>query len=381
MSLNTLAKLTKKQKEELLKGVIEIEAKAMNSAALGVVDAMLKLYPNVTFAELKQMLPDEINPGYDKFGNPNDQGKKYDSLFKPTGERLYGVIQPGSIREESEKRNLVISKSHFVGEGQTFKTADGVEVLVSYKWESKDAITGVSDIESLIKHVEQYGVRVVSYESTKPFKRGEYALTVINPTLMSVLHNPPKRKMPVGVIITMLLVLLGVFGYLMGKRDKEAADSVSVSPVKETVSAPVAETPELAELNEIKAQIEAGQNTEGKSVSFDEILFEKGSDELLPESQNYLNEVLKVMTEVPSVKMLIVGHTSSEGSESYNKELSSKRALAVSNYLRANGIDSLRLAIEGRGASQAVAANDNEEGRRLNRRIEFVVTDDGIKNQ
>lgn len=377
MAIKTLEKLTEAQRKELKKGVVEVEAKTMNATALGVVDALLKIYPQSTFAELKEMLPDEINPGFDKFGNANENGKKYDSLFKPNGERLYGVIQPGSIREESEKRNLILSKSHFVGEGQTFKTSDGVEVLVAYKWESKDAVTGECDIENLIKHVEQYGVKVVSFESSMPFKKGEYKVDIINPTLLQTIQNPPKKKFPWWIIILLLLLLAGILFYLTNSNEKE--ETVSQDQIVLPVDEPEEEI-NITPLDEIKSQIAAGENTEGKSVSFHEILFEKDSDVLLSESEVYLNEVFQVMTDITALKLLIVGHTSSEGDDNYNLKLSSKRAKAVSAYLQNKGINAERLSTEGKGASAPISSNDTDEGRRLNRRIEFVITDDGVEN-
>ena len=54
--MQTLSKLTIEQKNELKKGVIEVTGKAMNRSALGVVDAIFTLYPNITFSELKEIL-------------------------------------------------------------------------------------------------------------------------------------------------------------------------------------------------------------------------------------------------------------------------------------------------------------------------------------
>jgi len=384
--MKTFNKLTEAQKNELKKGIIEVESKTMNATALGVVDALLKLYPKVTFAELKEMLPDDINPGFDKFGQANENGKKYDSLFKPNGERLYGVIQPGSIREECENRNLILSKSHFTGEEQTFKTSDGIEVLVSYKWESKDAVTGESDIENLIKHVEQYGVKVVSFESAKPFKKGEYSINVINPTLFNEIQNPvvksadptnvPKKKFPWWIVILILLLLSGILFFITNIKEKEE----TIPQEQTTLTNDNEEENRISPLDEIKNQITAGENTEGKSVSFHEILFEKDSDVLLPESEVYLKEVFQVMTDIPALKLRIVGHTSSEGDPNYNLKLSSKRALAVSAYLQNQGVNSDQLTTEGKGADSPLASNDTENGRKLNRRIEFVITDDGVEN-
>jgi len=213
----TFQKLSASQKQAIKKGVIEVESNTMNATALGVVAALLKIYPKLTFAELKEMLPDEINPGFDKFGNAMEGGKKYDSLFKPTGERLYGVIQPGSIREESLKRKLDITKSHFTGEGQTFNTSDGVEVLVSKKWQTKDAITGENDIQNLINHVEQYGVKVASFESQKTFKKGEYSLNVINANLLDVIQRQTDKK-NLWWIFLIVMILVGFLLILISKQ-------------------------------------------------------------------------------------------------------------------------------------------------------------------
>jgi outer membrane protein OmpA-like peptidoglycan-associated protein len=54
--------------------------------------------------------------------------------------------------------------------------------------------------------------------------------------------------------------------------------------------------------------------------------------------------------------------------------------LAVSEYLQNKGIEAERLTTEGKGANSPLASNDSEDGRQLNRRIEFVITDDGIVN-
>ena len=89
--MKLLTKLNTAQKQELKKGVIEVYGKHMNRTALGTVDAILKLYPLITFDELKEMLPDTINPA---------APKNYKSLFKPYTDRLYGVIQSAAIREE-----------------------------------------------------------------------------------------------------------------------------------------------------------------------------------------------------------------------------------------------------------------------------------------
>jgi hypothetical protein len=195
--MQLLGKLTHEQRLELKKGVIEVEGKAMNRTALGVVAAVFKLYPNVTFAELKEMLPDNINPS---------APKNYKSLFKPYTDRMYGVVQSGKIRKECEEQGLDINASHFIAEGETFLTSDGIEVLVAKTWESKDTETGEHDLQNLINHVKQYGINVVSYESKQPFKKGDYHLEVINPRIVEALHQD-KKSFPWWILILMIIII------------------------------------------------------------------------------------------------------------------------------------------------------------------------------
>lgn len=208
MSIRTIEQLTERQKRALKNGVIEITGIAMNRTALGVVDALLKLYPNLTFDELKELLPDSIN---------SSAPKNYKSLFKPYTERLYGVIQPGSIREECESEGLDVQASHFVDSKETFKTSDGIEVLVSRSWESSDTATGENDLQKLIDHVVQYGVRVTKVDKKVAFNKGDYHLEIINRPLLEELQQPKKSKFPWWIVIAVAAVI-GVAIFFFTKK-------------------------------------------------------------------------------------------------------------------------------------------------------------------
>ena len=71
------------------------------------------------------------------------------------------------------------------------------------------------------------------------------------------------------------------------------------------------------------------------------------------------------------LSVIIAGHTDALGSESYNYELSEKRARSVSEYLVRKGISSSRLSTMGYGKSQPVTDNRTPQGRARNRRVEF----------
>jgi outer membrane protein OmpA-like peptidoglycan-associated protein len=368
--IKIIEKLSDSERKALKNGVIEVTGKAMNRTALGVVDAVFTLYPSITFAELKEMLPDSINPS---------APKNYKSLFKPYSDRLYGVVQSGSIRQECETQGLDINASHFISEGETFKTSDGIEVLVSKTWESADTETGENDLQNLINHVVQHGIRVTKVEKNKAFNKGTYNLEVINPVLFKTIQNPVKKKFPWLILILTLIAILALL-LIFYKSGETNTESALIEPENNQEEITGQESMNSTTISEIKSQIDAGVNTEGKSVNFNEILFKKDSDVILPESESYLSEVLGFLNVVPELTLLIVGHTSSEGEESYNHKLSTKRAASVANFLMVNGIEASRLTIDGKGSSQPVASNNDEHGKSLNRRIEFVVTNDGVEN-
>ncbi|MFM2037932.1 MAG: hypothetical protein RL432_871 [Bacteroidota bacterium] len=208
MSIKTIDQLTETQKRALKQGVIEVTGKAMNRTALGVVDALLTLYPSLTFEELKSMLPDSINPS---------APKNYKSLFKPYTERLYGVVQNGNIRKECESEGLDIHASHFVDSNETFRTSDGIEVLVSRSWESADTATGENDLQKLIDHVAKFGVRVTKVEKKVDFNKGDYHLEIINAPLLKELQQPNKTKFPWWVILV-VLAIIGAAAFFLTKK-------------------------------------------------------------------------------------------------------------------------------------------------------------------
>ncbi len=106
------------------------------------------------------------------------------------------------------------------------------------------------------------------------------------------------------------------------------------------------------------------------NVNFD---FNKAS--IRPGSNDILNEVGEILNRYPMLKIEIGGHTDSQGSQSFNQELSEKRAQAVLEYLLENfpEIDRDKFVVKGYGESQPLDSNTTEEGRQLNRRVEFKV--------
>jgi outer membrane protein OmpA-like peptidoglycan-associated protein len=112
--------------------------------------------------------------------------------------------------------------------------------------------------------------------------------------------------------------------------------------------------------------------SEGKWVTHG-ILFDVNSDKIKPESYGTLKEISGVLSEDGALKLMIVGHTDSDGDEAANMDLSKRRASSVKSAIVSEfKIDASRLETDGKGESQPIDKNDNPAGKANNRRVEFI---------
>lgn len=103
------------------------------------------------------------------------------------------------------------------------------------------------------------------------------------------------------------------------------------------------------------------------------ITFATARSDITTDFYPVLDSVELVLEEYNKTLVVVAGHTDSDGSESYNKNLSQLRAHAVSDYLANKGVDSVRLETVGFGESQPIASNSTEEGKQQNRRVEITL--------
>ena len=103
------------------------------------------------------------------------------------------------------------------------------------------------------------------------------------------------------------------------------------------------------------------------------IFFVSDKADLTADSYDELGLLVDLLNTDSLMEIEIIGHTDNTGNEAENKTLSEKRAKAVVNYLLDNGIDKKRLTYSGKGSTVPISTNDTEEGKQLNRRVEFVV--------
>ena len=109
----------------------------------------------------------------------------------------------------------------------------------------------------------------------------------------------------------------------------------------------------------------------GATFRLNNIFFDFDKAVLKDESIPELQKLIGLLGEFPSIRVEIGAHTDAEGSDSYNVSLSQRRAKSVVDYLVANGIAPQRLVSKGYGETSPIASNETEEGRAMNRRVEF----------
>ncbi len=112
---------------------------------------------------------------------------------------------------------------------------------------------------------------------------------------------------------------------------------------------------------------------EVQPIILDNVFFDTDKYVLREESYKELNILFEVLMENPHISIKVSGHTDNVGDFNYNKTLSRNRARAVVRYLIEQGIDEDRLEYEGYSFSRPIATNETDEGRQLNRRVEFEI--------
>jgi OOP family OmpA-OmpF porin len=103
------------------------------------------------------------------------------------------------------------------------------------------------------------------------------------------------------------------------------------------------------------------------------IRFEPGRANIDSDSAGLLDRLIETALRCPAANVEIAGHTDADGDDIVNQALSEKRAQAVADYLVKAGLPANRFTAMGYGSTQPVAADDTDEGKAKNRRIDFLV--------
>ena len=133
-----------------------------------------------------------------------------------------------------------------------------------------------------------------------------------------------------------------------------------------------------------EAKLRAELQNTGVSVSRDgdviilnmpnNITFASGASSIKPEFYRVLNSVALVLKEYNRTIVNVYGHTASDGSDSYNQQLSEQRGVVVANYLVQRGTDTRRYYVVGYGEERPIASNATQDGKAQNRRVEIQIS-------
>jgi len=131
----------------------------------------------------------------------------------------------------------------------------------------------------------------------------------------------------------------------------------------------------LAQLNAVLQTVDTPR---GLVVTMADVLFASGKYELSQDAMLKLARLSGVILAHPGLKLRIEGYTDSTGSESFNLTLSGQRADAVRTFLISQGLQPGDVTSQGMGQANPVADNTTVAGRKLNRRVEIIVSGEAI---
>lgn len=294
---------------------VRVFGKAQNRTALGIVNAYLVMYPHATFADFEKAFPKELNP---------------DSGWPVNFKRL----------EECQTDNE--KGFWFIEEDEVLHLADGTKMVICKMWTKPS-------FDRIVAHAHQYGIEVAEFERTMKGERGGFRLEYLNGYVPPA---PAKKKgIPVWIwaAIAATVIGIGAAAYLMGNSGKTVVEE-KVVVVRDTVY--------TERLEELETNFNAAKFTQGKADLNDDAKF-------------VLYDLAKLLKKHPEMKLKIEGHTSAEGDEATNQQLSEARAKATFDFLVAQGVEEARLSFEGLGSSKL--KNTHSPTAEENRRTEFIV--------
>jgi outer membrane protein OmpA-like peptidoglycan-associated protein len=166
-----------------------------------------------------------------------------------------------------------------------------------------------------------------------------------------------------------------VIGAMTGSPGKGAAIGAAVGAAT-GVGIGVYQDRQQAKLRERLAASGVSVTRQGDNIILNmpsDITFDTAQSDIKSGFYETLNSVAIVLKEFDKTTVTVAGHADSRGSDSYNMDLSQRRALSVSNYLASQGVSPSRLNAVGYGETRPIGDNNTTSGQGLNRRVEIVI--------
>jgi outer membrane protein OmpA-like peptidoglycan-associated protein len=160
------------------------------------------------------------------------------------------------------------------------------------------------------------------------------------------------------------------------KASAENAKAVAAVAINQRDQANTQRDQAAEETARVQAELDALKATptpRGLVLTLGDVMFDTGRSELKSGAGRKMDQLAQFLVEHPDRRVQIDGFTDSVGTDSYNEELSQRRADAVKASLISRGVQPSRIGTEGYGKAYPVASNNDSGGRQLNRRVEVVI--------
>lgn len=219
------------------------------------------------------------------------------------------------------RKNIALSLTHRV-------SITGKDDLDSYMWDPDNTTNGVNDIH----HFSTIGVSYIFYKKAK----------------QKIPRIPPSTSEPTP----------------------EPKQELKPEPTPEPLLEPEPEPEPSVDVVEL--------TTDEKEVvkrAFENTEFETNKAVIRPVSFSSLNELATLLSEHPSWKLRIIGHTDNMGTAEWNMDLSRRRTESVRDYLANREVNVERFIVSWHGEEQPIANNSTFEGRQRNRRVAYEIVE------
>ena len=313
---------------------VRVSAKSQKWAALGIIDAYIKMYPHATVDDLNKAFPLSVI-----------QETKTDEPLLVTVAEKERLVKASKTTFDDEYFEEW-KRTHFY-----VTLLDGTDLMFTVSMWPKEMF------EKMMAQAKLYDIEFAKYEAAeKGFgKRGEYTLEYLNGYIPP---KPEKKKSKnwLWICLAALVVIAILVILLLMKGSQKPAEPQIVEVEKVVV---VHDTLYVQQIEEIEKNFNAAE-------------FVKGKADLSESAKFVLHDLAKIMQKNPEIRLRLEGHTSAEGEAEFNQKLSEARAQAAVTFLiEHEGIDASRLEAIGKGSSELKNTEDPMAAE--NRRTEFIV--------
>ena len=313
---------------------VRVSAKSQKWAALGIIDAYIKMYPHATVDDLNKAFPLSVI-----------QETKTDEPLLVTVAEKERLVKASKTTFDDEYFEEW-KRTHFY-----VTLLDGTDLMFTVSMWPKEMF------EKMMAQAKLYDIEFAKYEAAeKGFgKRGEYTLEYLNGYIPP---KPEKKKSKnwLWICLAALVVIAILVILLLMKGCQKPAEPQIVEVEKVVV---VHDTLYVQQIEEIEKNFNAAE-------------FVKGKADLSESAKFVLHDLAKIMQKNPEIRLRLEGHTSAEGEAEFNQKLSEARAQAAVTFLvEHEGIDASRLEAVGKGSTELKNTADPMASE--NRRTEFIV--------